>query len=300
MFIERCTISMKRKKVIALLVYLIIMTSAGCSRNQPTNRGSGTYSYTFDGQKHEYILDLPQNVENAPLVVMLHGYGERCEGFRNNTAFEKDANALGYAVVYVTGAPNSNDRTSACGWNSGIGVSENRDVEFLCELSKYLCKECKLDSSRVFAVGFSNGAFMTHRLAMEAEESFAAVVSVSGLMAKSVWEDRIKTHNVGFFQITGGKDEVVPKNSDGSAKNAQAPAIEEVMEYWALSNDLELVETVDIGKNSILTKYASTSTEVSQKQVWNLFITNGGHSWPNEQFSGININQLILDFLETQ
>ena len=81
---------------------------------------------------------------------------------------------------------------------------------------------------------------MAHRLAMEAGDTFRAVVSVSGMMQPEVWEKRNKTNNVSFFQITGEKDDVVPKRSDGTAKYTTAPAIEDVMEYWAKSDGLSL------------------------------------------------------------
>jgi poly(3-hydroxybutyrate) depolymerase len=55
--------------------------------------------------KHSFIIDLPDNADNAPLVIMLHGYGSSAEDFRYSIQFEKAANPMGYAVVYVTGAP---------------------------------------------------------------------------------------------------------------------------------------------------------------------------------------------------
>ena len=146
-------------------------------------------------------------------------------------------------------------------------------------------------------VGFSNGAFMAHRLATEADGRFTAFVSVAGMMPASVWEARPESNAVGFFQITGEKDDVVPKNSDGSARFAKAPAIEDVVAYWVESNGLELVETSRIGMDSELTKYAGAG---KPQQVWNLFVKNGRHSWPSEQFNKIDTNACILAFFEAQ
>lgn len=84
---------------------------------------------------------------------------------------------------------------------------------------------------------------------------------------------------------------------DGSAKFAKAPAIEDVMDYWVTSNRLAKCEETEIGKGSVLTKYAK---EGSKKQVWNLSVKDGRHSWPEESISGINVNELIIEFLETQ
>ena len=90
---------------------------------------------------------------------------------------------------------------------------------------------------------------------------------------------------------------LMPKNSDGSARYANAPAIEDVMEYWADSNGLEYLETSPIGKASTLTKYGG---EGKPQQVWHLFVKDGRHSWPSEKYNRIDTNALILEFLENQ
>lgn len=257
----------------------------------------GTGLAVYDGVKHEIIVNLPEATEGAPLVVMLHGYGESASAFMQKTDFEQEANPLGYAVIYVTGAPSPEDKTSATGWNSGIGISSNKDVEFLCALANDLCSTYSLDRNRVFAVGFSNGAFMTHRLALEANDIFAAVVSVAGMMPENIWVDKPEKCKIGILQITGEKDDVVPKNSDGSVKFSKAPAIEEVMKYYVEKNGLSLSETVSIGKKSILEKYISSD---SKKQVWNIFIPDGWHSWPDEALVGFSTNKMIIEFLETE
>ena len=258
---------------------------------------SGAFSCVFDGVKHSFLLDLPEKCEGAPLVLMLPGYGNTAEAFRTEVHFEQKANAQGYAVAYVTGAPDPGAPTSSIGWHSEIDTEGNRDTEFLIALTKYLQETYLLDQKHTCAVGFSNGACMVHCLAMEAGEFFSAFVSVAGLMPESVWEARRETNALSFFQITGEKDPVVPKNSDGSARYAKAPAIEDVMEYWADSNDLELQETKSIGSGSTLTRYGSGE---KPQQVWHLFVKDGRHSWPSEKYNRIDTNALILEFLENQ
>ena len=293
-----------RKRLFLTIVLAVTLAVNSCAQAAAESRAlsdivnlkNNCYSCSFEGVKHDFILYLPEKAEGAPLVVLLPGYGNTAESFQNSTHFEQTANKEGYAVVYVTGAPNPNDPVSAVGWNSGIGTEGNDDVAFLASLAEALQEQYALDKTRIFAVGFSNGAFMTHRLAMEAGNTFSAFVSVAGLMPEKVWDDRKGKNDISFFQITGEKDDVVPKNSDGSAEYAPAPAIEDVMTYWAMSNGLEKCESEEIGKGSILTKYRS---DEKKNQVWTLFIKNGRHSWPNEKRCGIDANSLILAFFET-
>lgn len=303
-----------KKTALFFALALLLALLCGCAGRQPAapapsptpapppledvaQEGEGCLVCSFDGVKHRVLLELPEPHEGAPLVLMLHGYGNNAESFRLQTAFEEAALPRGYAVAYVTGAPDPSVPTSATGWNSEAKSEGNRDTEFLCALAHYLQESYSLDSARTYAAGFSNGGFMAHRLAMDAADTFAACVSVGGLMPESVWNARREENAVGFFQITGEKDDVVPKNSDGSARYSRAPAIEDAIEYWAASDGLELKETVPVGNESSLTRYAR---EGKPQQVWHLVVTDGRHSWPDEGLYGIDTNALILDFLDTQ
>ena len=66
------------------------------------------------------------------------------------------------------------------------------------------------------------------------------------------------------------------------------------MNYYVTANGLELSEEEMIGKKKETTfrKY----TGKSGKQVWDIFIKDGRHSWPNEGVTGINMNQMMLDY----
>ena len=134
---------------------------------------------------------------------------------------------------------------------------------------------------------------MIHRLAMEAGDVFSACVCVAGKMPLKIWEKRNKVNKVSFFQITGEKDEAVPQKANGSSGYSKDPAIEEVVEYWALSNGLYESGSEKAGEKGILTKY---SAENKSAQVWNLFIKDGRHSWPEKSVTGIDLNSVILDF----
>ena len=257
----------------------------------------GWLSCTYAGIRHDMILDLPETPDGAPLIVMLPGYGQTAESFRSFTNMEEAANPRGYAVLYVTGAPQPNDPTSSYGWNSGLSPEGNPDTAFLKALAGSMQETYGFDSARTFAAGFSNGGFMMHRLAMECADTFAAVASVAGRITDSIWENRNEANSVGVLQITGEKDEVIPKHSDGTADRYDVPGIEDVMAYWAASNGLTESASETVGDKSVLTKYTGSGTS---KQVWDVFIPNGRHSWPNGDYNGVIANDLILDFFDAQ
>ena len=296
-------VDMVKRKIISavLLMFMLVygcIQADGSAETLPvvTHLEGNRFSCSFDGVKHDFILDLPKKTEGAPLVLMLPGYGNTAESFRSSVHFEEDAIPLGYAVAYVTGAPNPNDPVSAVGWNSGISADGNDDTAFLTSLAAYLQREYGFDGKRIFAVGFSNGAFMVHRLAAEAADTFSAFVSVAGAMPVRIWNERKETNDISFFQTTGEQDHVVPKNSDGSAETSKDPAIEDVMSYWAESGGLYRCESEEAGNGSLLTKCGDKRT---RNQVWSLFVKNGRHSWPGMKLNGIDTNLLILEFFKT-
>ena len=254
------------------------------------------FSCTFEGVLHDVILCVPDSTTDAPLVIMLHGEGMTAGTFKDETSFDGTAMPRGYGVAYVTGSRSLNDAAGGFGWDTGTDERNNKDAEFLEALAGYLQEKYRFDSSRTFAVGFSSGAFMAHRLAAESN-AFAAVVSVAGKLPESIWEKRPSSLSVGVFQVTGEKDEAVPQRQNGTDKHTTDPPIEDVMEYYASADGASETVSEDIGKQSVLTKHTSVNT---QKQVWELFIGGGGHSWYEEDLTGIDLNSLILDFLDTQ
>lgn len=253
------------------------------------------YLCSFDGIEHELLLYLPEESKGAPLVLMLHGFNESPSIMERNTSFEEDAVPAGYAVCYVEG--DAEGSSYGKGWNSGIGIDDSRDVDFLASLATRLESEFGLDSKHTFAVGFSNGAFMTYRLAVEASDVFEAVVSVAGMCPEMVWNERSDKLEAGLLQVSGQKDDVIPKYSDGTAASSVAPAIEDVIDYFATANGLSLISEEETGEDSILTRYGGAR---SGREVWHLFINGGRHSWPSERLTGIDINQLIISFLDVQ
>lgn len=281
----------------ALVAILLFMT--GCSTTRHGLADIATiapdhYVCTYDGVRHDFIVDLPDDPEGSPLVLMLPGAGGTAESFRLDTRFHETACPRGYTVVYVTGAPAPGDSTSSVVWNYDDGRPGNDDVGFLNALASFMQVDFHTDPEKCFAAGFSNGAFMCHRLALEASGTFKAVIAVGGTVSEKTWENRPASSTAGLLQIAGEKDDVIPKLIDGSANYSRFPAIEDVIAYY--SDGLEPAEVLEIGKGSTLTEYKDDS----DKQVWFLLVEDGRHSWSAESVTGIDTNRIILDFLESE
>lgn len=290
-----------RTMVLLAILPAIIFSITGCSTTSRTladisNTAQDHYVCTYDGVRHDFIVELPENPEGSPLVIMLPGAGGTAESFRLDTGFHEKACQRGYTVVYVTGAPDPGDSISSVVWNYDDGRSGNDDIGFLKALAEFIQENFHTDPEKCFAAGFSNGAFMCHRLALEASDTFRAVIAVAGTVSETTWENRPASSTAGLLQIAGEKDDVIPKLIDGSAKYSDFPSIEEVISYYSSVNGLGNMEVCGIGKGSTLTEYTGDD---SSGQVWFLYVRDGRHSWSAESVTGIDTNSLIIDFLDS-
>ena len=292
------------KKIIHLTLMLIGLLAAfiltGCSSSGPKLENvvldeNNKYSCTFEDVKHEFVISLPEESKNAPLIVMFHGAGDSAEGFRLTSGFDNDALPMGYAVCYVSGSSNPKTGRNTRSWNYGRFEPDYNDVEFIKALVNYLVDEYSLDKDHVFCAGFSNGGFMNFRLALEAQDTFLACVSVGGDLCKTLWDKRPDKNDVGMLVVYGENDESIPKNIDGSAKTALDPAIEDVIDYMATSNGLDAQFEGEIGDGSIIHKYESDS---DKDIVWSVVVKEGKHGWPTEDLNSFSVNKLILEFFE--
>ena len=292
------------KKIINLTLMLIGLLAAfiltGCSSSGPKLENvvldeNNKYSCTFEDVKHEFVISLPEESKNAPLIVMFHGAGDSAEGFRLTSSFDNDALPMGYAVCYVSGTSNPKAGRNTRSWNYGRFEPDYNDVEFIKALVNYLVDEYSLDKDHVFCAGFSNGGFMNFRLALEAQDTFLACVSVGGDLCKTLWDKRPDKNDVGMLVVYGENDESIPKNIDGSAKTALDPAIEDVIDYMATSNGLDAQSEGEIGDGSIIRKYEADS---DKDIVWSVVVKEGKHGWPTEDLNSFSVNKLILEFFD--
>lgn len=229
------------------------------------------YTCTYGNTVRSFIVCKAAQSSPKALVLMLHGYAGSGESFMNDISFDEKAAKKDFVLIFADGISDPDDKTSAPGWNSGIKDSPKDDLGFLKSLMEIFQKKFGISKAKTFAVGFSNGAFMVHRLAVEDTEQFAAAASVAGFLPESVWNRRPEKLSTAFLQINGTKDDVVPMNQTGTAKYNKNPAIEDVLEYYRSANG-------------------------SADSVKYISIEGGRHSWPEEKFCGFNIDQVLLDF----
>src|SRR4051812_8447921 len=114
------------------------------------------------GRERRFYLQMPTKFTGpVPLVIELHGRRTSARRVARSTGFSSVADAEGFAVVSPCAIRGT--------WNSGrrrtpSQRSESDDVAFIASIVDRLAEQRLVDRARVFVVGSSDGAFMTHRL----------------------------------------------------------------------------------------------------------------------------------------
>ncbi len=175
----------------------------------------------------------------AALVLAFHGYGDNDDGPTLEKYFELEPLADTEGFLYVT--PNgTKDKSGQRFWNAtdaccDFDTLRPDDVGYVRALVADVGKHHAIDPKRVYAVGLSAGGFFAHRLACDASDVFAAVVSQSG--ATYVDASKCKpTDPLALVEIHGTKDDTVLFDGGHMSYgdvNTDYPSAHDTVAHWA-------------------------------------------------------------------
>ena len=289
-------------------------TSISSPSPSPDAEGSAGPGEVIVGGARPVTVRLPSGnaTEPAPLLIMLHGYGDSTADHRAYFALDRYAGDAGMVVVYPEG---TRDRDGNLLWNGtdtccdfyGSGVD---DVAYLASLVAEIGRNTPIDVKRVYLVGHSNGGFMSYRMACEQAGVFAAVVSLAGATFDDD-ADCAPSEPVAILEIHGTADDVIRfaggTLSDIGPPNSPHPAYpgaKETVASWAAYNGCASAltrasETLDIdavinGPNGPKETTIETATDCDpggHVELWT--IPGGGHG----PILSRTFGQLVIDFL---
>ncbi len=166
----------------------------------------------------DYLVRYPKkNVENPPLMIMLHGYGSNEQdlfSFADELADElliisaKAPLTLGmgsyawYSIRFSEDSANFSDTTEA---KSSL---EKIDT-FISEVKK----EFKVNTNNIFLLGFSQGTILSIAYALNYPDKVQHVVALSGYVNQQLLQDGFKENNfnnLDLFVSHGSEDQVIP------------------------------------------------------------------------------------------
>ncbi|MCH9682702.1 MAG: hypothetical protein K0V04_14800 [Deltaproteobacteria bacterium] len=181
---------------------------AGCALGTPAPEAMFEQVLRHDGLDRELLVYVPPGYDHRapmPVVLAFHGYTNTPAQQEDWSMLSQTAADEGFVLVYPRG-------TGALpGWNAGdccLGTgSRVDDVGFTAAILDWLESELCIDTQRVFATGFSNGGFLSHRLACELSDRIAAIAPVAGVMGI---DDCAPARPMPVLHMHGTSDFVVP------------------------------------------------------------------------------------------
>ncbi len=141
--------------------------------------GTNPRTLTHAAALRDYDVYAPASYdggENVALVVDIHGFGSNGLEQRGMSGWTAKAESEGFLVVHPNGLFNSWNAGVCCGASMTTGVD---DVGFLRAMVESIVAEGAVNPARIFVTGLSNGGAMSHRLACEAADLFAAAAPMA-------------------------------------------------------------------------------------------------------------------------
>ena len=258
--------------------------------------GTTTHTLEWDGSSRSYSVHVPPSYSAAtplPVVFVFHGFTETASLIELISGMTPLAEARGYIVVYAEGLFTSWNAGACCGSSGTLGVDDIGFVgAMLAEIESTYC----IDPARIYASGFSNGGMLSHRIACEMSDTFAAIGAVSGTIAVA---DCAPNRPIPVSSFHGTADLVVPYNG-GFSGGASVP---DTIAGWVARNGCTTTATTfDQGDASCETHGGCDAGA----DVVLCTLEGGGHQWPGGVSAGpngiinmdISASSALLDFFD--
>ena len=172
----------------------------------------------------------------TPLVVLLHGYGAGGIVQQAYLGLNGLSDSKNFLLAYPDGTVDSAGKRF---WNATDGCcnfdhNPVDDVAYIGQIIDDVSAQYNVDPKRIYLVGHSNGAFMSHRFACEVAPRVAAIVTLAGMQ----WLDATKcnpANPVAVLQVHGDADQTIIYTG-GSTKSGTYPSAHQTVATWAAKN----------------------------------------------------------------
>ncbi len=233
----------------------------------------GEWTLTSGGLERTVLVHVPPSYDPGrpmPVVIDLHGYMADAAAQQQTSRMLEAADAEGFIALHPNGTGNPKS------WNGGpccgAPPSEVDDVQFIRDALAMADERLCVDTSRVYATGYSNGAFMAHRLACELSDRITAIAPVGGPLLDIDCEPG---RPVSVLQFHGDADTFVPYEGNPSLGY---PPIDDTMAAWAARNGCGTqTEEVFASGDAVCRAFVGCPDEGA---VVSCVIAGGGHTWP--------------------
>ncbi|MEZ4802693.1 MAG: alpha/beta fold hydrolase [Gelidibacter sp.] len=165
-----------------------------------------------------YHLTRPSSLkENAPLLIMLHGYGsDENDLFSFASELPKELFIVSVRAPYPMQPYGNawyaiNFDAEMNKWNDTEQAKESRDL--IANFIDEACKTYPVNKNNVTLLGFSQGSILSYAVALTFPEKVKNVIALSGYISEDILTEnlRLKDYShLSFYCSHGNMDQVIP------------------------------------------------------------------------------------------
>lgn len=245
--------------------------------------GDQTLTLTSNGLLRDYILHVPSGYDptlGTMLILNFHGFTSNSIEQVVITRMNKSSDKHGYIVAYPDGVAASWNAGDCCGtsWLDAVD-----DVKFTKDLLAKLEGDYCIDPKQIYATGFSNGGFLSHRLACEMADTFAAIAPVSGVLGIDPNKCQ-PSRPMPVIDFHGTSDPIVPYNGGTPVIpiDLGGPitfrSVSETIQFWRTKDGcLAQPKIIYQMGDATCTSYGTCQ---GNAEVVHCKLQDDGHTWP--------------------
>ncbi len=238
-------------------------------------------NYFHKGKMRSYVFFLPKSKKAEYVFVGLHGRAGSGKEFFLKTEFYKVAEREGIALIF----PDGFNRSWVDGRNLKVDDLSLDDKDFIINLTKDFCFKNNLMEKDRFLFGYSNGGFMTQKIAFEETDFFRAYASIVSTISSNLSKKNpIVAQNILF--MNGTEDPVVPflggEVTGGKGKILSSANAVKIWKQKNLCTKSESNFLKDKFNDGVQIKKTDFLDCKSIKKIRIFEMIGAGHGWPGK------------------
>ena len=244
------------------------------------------------GIERSYLSYIPVDMpDNIPVIIQFHGgSGTSKEAYYREGNLNGVADSEGILMIYPQAEISTGSVWNTLHSDEGNKVSAD-DFGFIEAIIDRLGEDSRIDTSRIYVAGYSNGAAMAYQIACHLNNRIAGFVVHSGNFPL---EEII--NNEYPCDITNETPGLIFNGTDDMTRPLEgiptyAVSVRDGAQWWAEQNN-SVSKTTSQDGNIERTIYASEAgTEIQL-----FIIEGGGHDWFNFTIDGMSLDAFTWEF----